>query len=206
VITDDAVLASPDFGDAARAALAAGGKRLVLHLRGPATSGATLFALASALVPVARRSGARLVVNDRIDVALAAGADGVQLGRRSLTVSDARAAWPEAWIGTSVHSAPEAVEAGRAGTDFLVLGTIYATPSHPGMPGAGVGGIGEAVTQVRVPVVAIGGIDANRIGEVAGAGAAGVAVLSAVWGADDAAHAVATLLRAWDRRGGKEAG
>ena len=206
VITDDAVLASPGFVDAAHACFATGGARMVLHLRGRTTSGATLFRLASALTSAAHGSGARLVVNDRIDVARAAGADGVQLGRRSLAVNDARAVWPQAWIGASVHAADQAAEAERAGTDFVVLGTIYATPSHPGLPGAGVGPIGEAVTKVRVPVVAIGGIEATRIGEVAGAGAAGVAVLSAVWGEDDAAEAVGALLRAWEQRGAKETG
>ncbi|MDT8342467.1 MAG: thiamine phosphate synthase, partial [Longimicrobiales bacterium] len=84
LVTDDAVLARPGFRGAAEAALEAGGARVALHLRGPGTNGGPLYRLAVALVPAARAAGALLLVNDRVDVAACAGADGVQLGRRSL--------------------------------------------------------------------------------------------------------------------------
>lgn len=200
VITDDAVLAADTFLADARAMLQAGGPHLALHVRGPRTAGAALHAITTALLPSAHHSGARIIVNDRIDVARAAGADGVQLGGRSLAVHDARTVWPDAWIGTSIHSVGEAERMAGAGTDFVILGTIYPTPSHAGRPGSGPDVLGVAAAVAHVPVVAIGGIDAARVAEVRRAGASGAAVLRAVWAAPDGARAVAALLDAWERQ------
>lgn len=204
VITDDAVVSDPAFAGRARAVLEAGGPRLALHLRAPRGAGRMLYEVASGLLDDARRSGALLVVNDRVDVALAAGADGVQLGGRSLPVADVRTLWPDAWIGASVHAVDEAIRAAETGTDFVILGTIYPTPSHPDRPGAGRGRIAATAAAVRVPVVAIGGIDVSRVAEVRASGAGGLAVLGAVWRAEDAARAAATLLDAWDVEGQRE--
>lgn len=196
-MTDDAVAARPDFVKAAREVLEAGASRVVLHLRSPGASGRRMFALAAELVPASRAAGARLLVNDRVDVALAAGADGVQLGRRSLCPADARRLLgPDAWIGASVRGGEEGAACVGGGADFLVVGTIYATPSHPGRAGAGPGRIREMVG-LGVPLVAIGGVTVDRVDEVRRAGAAGVAVIRGVWGAARPGTAIEEYLRAW---------
>lgn len=209
LVTDDAVLALPDFAERAREAVASGGRRLALHLRGPATPGRKLWEVAGALLPACRDAGALLLVNDRVDVAAALGADGVHLGARSLPPTAARAAWragrtgsPEpAWLGRSVHGAAEVRALEAAGeldaVDFLVLGTIFPTPSHPGRPGAGPGSVaGTVACAGNRPVVGIGGIDPDRVASVLAAGAHGVAVLGGVWRQRDTRAAVRRYLSA----------
>lgn len=196
-VTDDAVLARPDFLAHAREVLAAGGPDLALHLRGPRTGGRPLFELAESLVAAARENGALLVVNDRVDVALAAGADGVQLGRRSMRVEDARRlVGDELLVGVSVGSADEARAAVGAGADFLLVGNVYATESHPGRSGIGRAPLSETAS-FGVPAVAIGGVTPERVPEVRAAGARGVAAIRAVWDAGDPAREVTRFLEAW---------
>jgi thiazole tautomerase (transcriptional regulator TenI) len=197
VVTDDGVLARGDFAARAGEVLAAGAGDVAFHLRGPRTSGLRLNALASALVPLAREAGALLLVNDRVDVALAAGADGVQLGARSLSPADARGLLGGApWVGASVHSPAQAEAAALEGADFLLAGTLYATASHPGRSGAGVGVLAEMAGS-GVPLVGIGGITPARVGSVRAAGAVGVAVLRGVWDSVRPSEAVLEYLREW---------
>lgn len=196
VVTDDAVLASADFAARARDVLAAGGPRLVLHLRGPATDGARLYALAKVLIDPARSSGALLFANDRVDVALTAGLDGVQLGRRSLPAAVARGLLPhDRWLGVSVHDVASA-RAASGDADYLVVGTVFATASHPGRAGSGPAGVAQVRAAVGLPILAIGGITVERVPEVLLAGARGVAVLRGIWSASDPAAAVADYLGA----------
>ena len=104
-VTDDARLADPRFVEVAAAVLAAGGAALALHLRGRHSRAARLHTLAAALAPAAHAAGAKLLVNDRVDVALTAGADGAQLPEDSLEVADARTILGgEALIGVSRHA------------------------------------------------------------------------------------------------------
>lgn len=198
LVTDDEVLHAKEFPDRARAALQAGGAEVALHLRGAHASGERLLALADALLPAAREAGALLLVNDRVDVALCAGAHGVHLGGRSLPVAVARGLVPAgALVGLSVHGAAPLTELRRQGTlpDFVVVGTIHPTPSHPERTGAGVERIQEVVAAAgALPVVAIGGITAARMGEVMTAGAAGAAVIRAAWSSGDPGAAVGALL------------
>ena len=132
-----------------------------------------------------------LIVNERVSVALAAGADGVQLGEDALPVSAARRlVGPQALIGRSVHSADGAGEAVAQGADFLVAGTMYATRSHPGINPVGPSLIRSiAQQQVRasnpLPIIGIGGITVNNLGEVIRAGASGVAVISSILASSD---------------------
>lgn len=197
-VTDDRVLARGAFLDTARMVAEAGGAALALHLRGPRTSGRRLHDLATTLGPAVRASGGMLVVNDRIDGALAAGAGAVQLGARSLAPADVRALAGNALrIGVSVHAADEA-RAAAAGADWLLAGTVWPTPSHPGRPGAGIGLL-RAVAALGTPVVAIGGVTPERAAEAWGAGAAGVAVLRGIWDAPDPAQAVERYLEEWSR-------
>lgn len=186
LVTSDEVLRDEGFVDSAERVIAAYGAAVAVHLRGHGLSGSVLHALAERLLEAASRSGAMLLVNDRVDVALACGAPGVQLGRRSLPVAEARRLLgADALIGYSAHAADEALDAGRESADFIVLGTIFPTASHPGEPGAGLGAVREAARAAQVPIVAIGGITPARVGAVLEAGAYGVAVLGGVWHAAD---------------------
>jgi len=196
LVTDDEVLAAKHFVENATAALGAGGPHVALHLRGPNCSGRLIFEIAAALAPVAATTGSLLLVNDRIDVALAAAVDGVQLGRRGMGAEYARSLLGlSRWIGCSVHSPAEA-EAVVGAANFLLVGTLFATPSHPGRPGAGPDVL-LAVAGSGLPMVGIGGVTAARLPEVRRAGAAGAAVLRAVWQADSPAAAVHELVETW---------
>lgn len=200
LVTDDAVLRAADFRERAQAVLAAHGSALALHLRGHGVSGAELFELARDLAFGADGAGAELLVNDRVDVALAAGADGVQLGRRSLPIAAARALLgADAWIGYSAHGAEEAARAAADGADFILVGTLYRTASHPEREPAGVERVRETVAALapaEVPVIGIGGITPERVREVLAAGAYGVAVLGGVWHAADPVAAAADYIAA----------
>lgn len=200
VVTDDAVLGRSDALDVARAVVRAGGSRVALHLRGPGTSGRRLHELAAALVGPAAEAGALLLINDRVDVALVVGADGAHLGARSPTVADARTVLgPEAVLGASAHSADEVGGLTREGADYTFLGTVFATPTHPGRPGCGPAGVRQAVAEAAgAPVVAIGGIGPDRVAGLRAAGAWGVAVLRGVWNAPDPARAVVEFLNEVD--------
>lgn len=199
VIAADEVLRRPDFEHAAAAMLERHGDMLALHLRGHGMDGRALFRLAAALAPVAERTGGLLVVNDRVDVALCAGAGGIQLGARSLPVAVVRTVADEArLVGYSAHAAEEAVPAERAGADWVLAGTIFETASHPGRPGAGPALVRAMADRVSVPVVAIGGITPERVAEVVVAGAAGVAVLGGVWRAGDPLDALERYRAALD--------
>ncbi|HEU0015594.1 MAG TPA: thiamine phosphate synthase, partial [Longimicrobium sp.] len=144
VVTDDAVIARPDFVERAGAVLEAGGPELVFHLRAPTAPGRRVFDLARALVPLAIDAESWLVVNDRVDVALAA-ADGAHVGARGPAPGDARRLLgPGRLLGVSVHSADEAREALEGEPDFLFAGSIWATPSHSERAPAGTGLIGES--------------------------------------------------------------
>lgn len=196
-VTDDAVIARRDFPTLARAVLAAGGPDVALHLRGPHAGGRFLFELAEPLARAAAEKGALVVVNDRVDVALAVGAGGVQLGRRSMLAADARRILGDGpLVGVSVGAAAEVWDAAAGGADFVLAGSVYATATHPGREGIGPGGLGE-IARLGVPTVAIGGITPERVAEVRAAGARGVAAIRAVWDADDPARSVARFLEAW---------
>jgi thiamine-phosphate pyrophosphorylase len=195
VVTDDGVLARPDFADRARAVLAAGGGRLALHLRGPGTAGARMYELARLLRDPAAAAGATLLANDRIDLALAADLDGVHLRERSLTPAVARRLLPAGrLVGLSVHG-EAAVHAAERQVDYLVVGTVFATPSHPGRTPGGLELVERASAAAHGPVLAIGGITPGRVEQVRAAGAHGVAVIGGVWGAADPAEAVAGYLQ-----------
>jgi thiamine-phosphate pyrophosphorylase len=193
--TDDAVLAGPDFTNVAGALLSAHGGDLALHVRGPATMARRLLEIAESLVPVAEAAGAMLLVNDRVDVALAAGATGVQLGSRSIPPADARPLLGDRIIGCSAHSA-EGAEAVSRWIDFLFLGTIYPTPSHPDDAGGGPALVAAAAARTTVPILAIGGVTTERVAEVVAAGAHGVAVIRGVWAPVDPVAAARRYLDA----------
>ena len=138
---------------------------------------------------------AKLIVNDRVDVALALNADGVQLPEDGFSVADAmRIASPSMLIGRSVHSVSGAVEAQSDGADFLIAGTIFPSPSHPYGPTQGVDFLRALCREVSVPILAIGGVTTQNVGDVMEAGCSGAAVISAISEAEDPATATRSLL------------
>lgn len=158
-----------------------------------------LYETAEAVIPRARRAGAGVLINDRVDVALATGADGVHLAGKSLPPAVARGLLADGLLlGASVHGLREAREAARAGVDYVTFGHVYPTSSKPGLPPRGVLELAEIVESVDVPVIAIGGIDASNAREVLETGASGIALISAVIAAKDPASAARALRRAVD--------
>ncbi len=166
-----------------------------VHLREKDLPARELLRLARELLSLVRPRGALLLVNDRLDVAMAAGADGVELPAAGLPVAEARRLWPGGLIGASVHSPQEASSACDQGADFALLGTIYATGSHPGQAGGGPELLRTAAA-AACPLVAIGGINAANAREVMAAGASGIAVITALTLAADVASAARELRRA----------
>jgi thiamine-phosphate diphosphorylase len=190
IVTNEAVLARPDFLRVATALLAEGAARVALHVRGARTPALTRWSFTVALAEVAKQTGSLVVVNDRVDIALAGGAGGVHLGERSVGTARARKlVHPPMSIGRSVHSIEDARNADE-GTDYLFLGTIQVSPSHHGERPLGLDVLAAAVATVRVPILAIGGITPGTIRDVLATGAWGGALISAIW---DAADPVAAL-------------
>jgi thiamine-phosphate diphosphorylase len=194
-VTDAGILAAPDFGIRA-AAIAAAGSAVALHSRDHAATGAALTRATQRLLALARPPEAAVFVNGRADIAAAVNAHGVQLGSADLPATDARAVFPRGWVGRSVHSAAEAEAAISEGADYLMVGNVYQTPTHPDRPGTGLGLVREVVALGR-PVIAIGGIDSERVAEIRDSGAYGVAAIRALWAASDPAAAALALLAPW---------
>jgi thiamine-phosphate pyrophosphorylase len=180
---------------AAITAALAGGIDTV-QLRDRRVAGGTLLVAARALRALADTYGATLVVNDRIDVACAARADGVHLPAASFPIAVARALLGDgALVGRSTHGPMEAGAAAREGADYVVLGPIFATPSKEAF-GAPLGVAALAATRIAVPLVAIGGVTVERVAEIRRAGAAGVAIVRAVLDAPDPGAAARALVNA----------
>ena len=198
-LVTDRRLCPPDHTLADAVSAACDGGVDVVQVREKDLPGGALLALAQELRE-ATRGRALLTVNERVDVALACDADGVQLGEDALPVEEARRLLgSDALIGRSVHSVAGAVEAEASGADYLIVGPIFATPSHPESEGAGTALLEQVRRAVAVPFLAIGGVDASNVEEVARAGASGAAVVRAVLAAPDPAQAVADLRAAFLR-------
>ncbi len=185
------------------------GPRGAVHLRANAASGRRLFDLATELAHYQTTTGAWLVINDRVDVALCVGARAVQLTTRSLTLADARQAVHVAHaqsapiaIGASVHSVEEARASSEKAEDgmpaWLVAGHVFPTPSHPGAPERGASFLADICAAVPIPVIAIGGVRPTHMRQLLAAGAHGVAVIRGIWHAVDAERAAADYLSAYD--------
>jgi len=173
-----------------------GGLRAV-QLREKDLAAGQLFELAVELRQLTRQYGAKLLINDRIDVALAVAADGVHLGKAGLPVPEARRMLgSERLIGYSAHSADEALQAQLAGADFVTLGPVYHTPSKAqyGEP-LGLSALSEAARVVTIPVFALGGVKHASVAEVLSAGAHGVALISAIMVAPNPRAETESLLR-----------
>ena len=193
-ITDERIARRPDLQEVASELAKGGGSQLAFHARGHELSGREHYDLA---VRLSDSQSVRLFVNDRLDIALAVPCAGVQLGRRSLPVETARALNPTWWIGQSVHDFAEAEAARLSGADYLVVGPVFETASHPGRSALGLEKLKNIVAMAGdLPVIAIGGVTAERVADVKRSGAYGVAAIRALW--DDADPAAAAWrMREW---------
>ena len=200
--------------------LALGGGVNWVQLRDKSASASTLYTQATRLLPLCRGHAAQLAINDRVDVALAAHADGVHLAGQSLGVEQAIELAGQVLVGTSahpfdgarqavdvgrrmlvgrsVHALEEAKEAAQAGADYVTFGHVFPTSTHPGLPPRGLNQLAAIVTAVDIPVLAIGGITVDNLPEVLATGCAGVAVISAILSDADPRAAAARLRRALD--------
>ena len=157
------------------------------------------IALARALRQVLGPRGVPLIVNDRVDVALAAAADGVHLGQDDMDLPAARALAGEGKIlGLSVSSRQEVSAAPWAIADYAGFGACFATPTKPDAQIAGLSALSAARAQIDIPLIAIGGINEDNAARAIAAGADGVCVISAICAADDPARAARSLRRAVD--------
>ena len=177
--------------------------KVAVQLREKDLAGRALLELARALREKTEAAGVELYVNDRIDVALAVGADGVHLGGESLGPADARALAPALAVGVSAHGIDDLRGAGQGGlggsADFYFFGPIYDTPAKRGYgPPIGVGTLATAA-QVGLPLIAIGGVEPANVDEIMAAGAKGVACIRAVMAARDPSAVVRAFCRALSR-------
>ncbi len=190
VITDETVSLGRSHVEIAEAAIRGGAD--VVQLRDKAASGGTLYRVALALRKLTREAKVPLIVNDRLDIALAADADGVHLGQADLPATVARSLLgPARILGVSADTLEEALRAERDGADYLGVGPVFEarkTKADAGEP-LGLDLIIRVRKECRLPIVAIGGIDARNARRVREAGADSAAVISAIVAADDIARA-----------------
>ncbi|HEU4454601.1 MAG TPA: thiamine phosphate synthase [Longimicrobium sp.] len=205
VVTDPACGEGRTVLEVVRAALRGGAPAIQLRAKHETAREAT--ELARALMAETRAAGALLFVNDRVDVALAAGADGAHVGEDDLPVEAARRITPPGFLlGMSAATPEAALQAQRDGADYVGTGPVLATESKPDAGEAvGLLRIAAVAQAVEIPVIGIGGIALTNAADVVRAGGAGVAVISAVMRADDPEAATRDLLRVIDHgknRGG----
>ena len=174
-------------------ALIQGGARIV-QLREKDLKRGDFFRLAVKFREITAKAGVLLIINDHVDVALAAGADGVHLGQDDFPVPEARRIAPELLIGASTHDLEEALRAQEEGADYVNIGPIFPTGTKEGISRfLGPEAIPEIAPRLRVPFTVMGGINASNIGQVLATGARRIAVVTAVTMAPDIAEAVRSL-------------
>src|SRR5918999_479054 len=181
-VTTDEIVARPDFVDRAAGVMRALGERGAVQLRAPRTSGRKLYAIACELAELQETTGAWLVVTDRVDVALAARARGVQLTSRSIGVADGLTVAPALAIGASAHSVGEARAACEAGATWLVVGQL----SDDRRKTAGPRALRELVAECGAPVIVIGGVTPEHVPGLRDLGVYGVAAIRGIWEAERA--------------------
>ena len=195
VIIDRAASGSRDLAELTTAAIRGGAD--AIQLRDKSASSAQLIREATRLLPVTRAAGIPLIINDRVEVVDAVGADGVHLGQDDGPIEEARRLLGSTrLIGKSTHSLEQAIAADAEGADYIGFGPIFPTPTKPAYEHVGIALIGDVTRLVHVPVVCIGGIDRPALQSVLAAGATCVAVVRAVCGAEDPQRAARQLKNA----------
>jgi thiamine-phosphate pyrophosphorylase len=182
VITDKAIAGGLTHTEIARRAISGGAD--VIQLRDKACGCRELYRIGRVLRAITMKTGTLFIINDRLDVALACGADGVHLGQDDICAGVARQIAPPGFIiGVSVGSVDEAIKAEQEGADYIALSPVFSTASkNDAGPGLGLDVLREIRRNISVPVIAIGGINLDNVREVIAAGADGVAVISVVVG------------------------
>lgn len=177
-ITDRRRLSQPDELHLVLARVAAAGVEMI-QIRERDVPARKLEQMVAETIRQTARWGTKILVNDRLDVAMACGAAGCHVPAAGLPPGEVKRISPPGFlIGASTHTREEALVAEGSGADFLVFGPVYPTVSKPGALPAGVGALAEVAQSVRIPVFALGGITPERVEEVAAAGVAGVAGIS----------------------------
>jgi len=195
LILDPDALKGRSLMDAASAAIR-GGVRYIQY-RAKNLSQLEAFSQASRLKELVHRSGCTLIINDSVDLALAVEADGVHLGQEDLPLSVARSLMgPQRIIGISVHTLDQAREAESGGADYLGVGPVFSSGTKQARPPLGSGALIPFRQQVRIPIIAIGGITVLNMDQLAAAKVDGVAVVSAVLSREDVAEATSELVAA----------
>ncbi len=195
VILDRSATGGRDLEEILEAAIA-GGCRLI-QLREKEWPSGRLLPLAERLRERCRRAGVTFIVNDRVDLALAVGADGVHLGQDDLPVRAARPLLrPGMILGRSTHSVAQARAAQAEGADYVAVGSMFPTQTKPDFELVGPDLVRAVRPSIKAPLIGIGGITRENVAQVIGAGADGVAVISAVCGAPDPAAATREFLAA----------
>lgn len=195
VITDRRLASPRSIFDVVLAALEAGAP--AVQLRDKEATSRELYEQALRLREMTDRHGALLFVNDRLDVALAAGADGVHLGPDDLPIAAARRiAPPHFLIGASTDDPAAAIRAADDGADYIGCGSVFGTTTKAEAAGERIGpeGVAAVARASPVPVIAIGGVTADTATQLAGTGIAGIAAVGAIMTANDPAGAVRSLL------------
>jgi len=193
VVTDEQIGKGRSHTEIARLACAGGAG--AIQLRDKHRAPDELIRIGREIRAITRGAGALFIVNDSLDVALACGADGVHLGQDDMAAGMARLRAPRPFIiGISAGSVAEAVAAEQSGADYVALSPVFATASKDNAgPGQGLSVLREMKAAVFIPVIAIGGITRENLGEVIAAGADGIAVISAVVAAPDITAAACDL-------------
>ena len=195
LVTDRSLSKGRATAEVVREAVAGG--VTCVQLREKACGTREFLAEARAVKAVLQGTGVPLIINDRVDVALAVGAAGVHLGQQDMPMADARRLGPPGWIiGVSAESVEDAVRAEGEGADYVGVSPVFATPTKTDhAPPLGLDGLRRIRAAVKLPLVAIGGIHAGNAREVVRAGADGLAVVSAIVAADDPRAAAEELRR-----------
>jgi thiamine-phosphate pyrophosphorylase len=183
-----------DAGTVLQELLAGGAK--IIQLRAKTLAPRDFFDLARAIIKPIGESDCRLIVNDRVDIALACGADGVHLGQDDLPLGAARKLMPGKLIGISTHSDEQAREAERNGADYIGFGPMFGTTTkETGYGARGTDMLRQIRNTVKIPIVAIGGIKEDNVTQVWRAGADSAAIISDILAAEQIAAKVARILR-----------
>lgn len=191
-VTDNAWLAGRALSECVQEALDGGATFVQLRDKDSSCAGHVLRA--RTLIPLCRAAGVPFVVNDDVEAARLSGADGVHVGQGDAACADARAALgPDAIVGVSASTVEEALAAQAAGADYLGVGAVFGTPTKADAAVTGTGGLAAICKAVDIPVVAIGGLNLQTVGALAGTGADGAAVVSAIFAADDIEGAARAL-------------
>lgn len=183
-VTDDTWLCGRSLEDCVQKALL-GGVTFV-QLREKNKTRSEIMLQARKLMPLCRRAGVPFVINDEVEIARAVGADGVHVGQNDMSCAKARKMLGQnALIGVSVQTVKQALLAQASGADYLGVGAVFGTPTKTDAVLTGIEGLCAICTAVDIPVVAIGGINASTVFDLARSGVSGVAVVSALFAAND---------------------